>query len=246
MADQPATDPLLHPTEDAASVAHEAAHDSDPALDGLRAWQAAVVRLWSAGEDSFAELTLSWSPGEVTNPASMRMPWAARLHCGDQTQPGWKEEVEINGAASVQQALQRLWDRATARHGLFKDDPTLTVKLPTDFPADRWLTIGERALLDRVVNGIKYSRAPVVFQLGYYPERRLRERWVATVFKAKSTLPDGLIREVNAPSLLSVLDALLHALAEPEKIDSGRATPAGLLNGGDSVKAPADSAPNAE
>ena len=228
MADQPVSDQVPHKSDDIA----DNSEGRELALDGLRAWQAAVVRLWSAGEDSFAELTLNWSPGEFTNPASTRTPWSARLHCGDESKPGWSEDVQISSAASVQQALQRLWDRATARHGLFKDDPALTEKLPTDFPADRWLTIGERALLDRVISGIKFSRAPVVFQLGYYPEQRLRQRWVATVHKAKSTPPDGMIREVNAPSLLSVLDALLHALAEPEKLDSGATAPSGLLNGG--------------
>jgi len=235
-ADQSVNDPAPRKPEETPNA--ENAENYETAIDGLRAWQAAVVRLWSAGEDSFAELTLSWSPGEVTNPASMRTPWAARLHCGDEGKPGWTEDVQIIGAASVQQALQRLWDRATARHGLFKDDPTLTVKLPSDFPADRWLTIGERALLDRVINGIKYSRAPVVFQLGYYPEQRLRQRWVATVYRAKSTPKEGMVREVNAPSLLNVLDALLHALAEPAQLDSGAKEPSALLNGGPEPSTP--------
>jgi hypothetical protein len=227
MADQSVNDQVPHTSEAVPDT-----ENHEPALDGLRAWQAAVVRLWSTGEDSFAELILSWSPGEVSNPASMRTPWAARLHCGDEGKPGWTEDVQITGAASIQQALQRLWDRATARHGLFKDDPALTDKLPTDFPADRWLTIGERALLDRVINGIKYSRAPVVFQLGYYPEQRLRQRWMATVYRAKSTPKEGVVREVSASSLLNVLDALLHALAEPAKLDSGASELSGLLNGG--------------
>jgi len=40
---------------------------------------------------------------------------------------------------------------------------------------------------------------------------------------------------VSASSLLNVLDALLHALAEPAQLDSGATEPSGLLNGGSSA-----------
>jgi len=186
--------------------------EHEPALDGLRAWQAAVVRLWSASEDAFAELTIQW---ELTRDSSnARTPWSARLLCGDNGKPGWSEDVRISDAASIQQALQRLWDRAQVRHGLFKDDPTLTVKLPSDFPSDLWVNIGERALLDRLMRAIQASHAPLVVRLGYYPERRLRQRWAATVHRAGAEPPEGVIREVNAANLLNVLDTLLAALAE--------------------------------
>lgn len=187
--------------------------EHEPALDGLRAWQAAVVRLWSASEDAFAELTIHWTPGE--DGSSARTPWSARLLCGDNGEPAWSEDVRVSGAASIQQALQRLWDRAKVRHGLFKDDPSLTVKLPSDFPSDLWVNIGERALLDRSIRALQATHAPLAFRLGYYPERRLRQRWTAMVHKPAVEPPDGVIREVSAANLLSVLDALLAALAEP-------------------------------
>jgi len=194
---------------DSVSQSERGKHPAEPVIDGLRAWQAAVVRLWSATEDAFAELTLSWSPKEA------RLPWSARLWCGDGGKPGWSEDVQISGAASIQQALQRLWDRAQVRHGLFKDDPSPTIKLPTDFPADLWLAIGERALLDQVVHAIQRTQA-IGLRLGYYPGRRLRERWWTAVHKIEAELPEGLVREASGESLLVALDALLHALSEPQ------------------------------
>ena len=187
--------------------------EHEPALDGLRAWQAAVVRLWSAGEDAFAELTIHWIPG--AEGSSARTPWSARLLCGDNGDPAWSEDVRVSGAASIQQALQRLWDRAKVRHGLFKDDPALTVKLPSDFPSDLWVNIGERALLDRSIRVLQASHTPLAVRLGYYPERRLRQRWTAVVHRPAAEPPDGVIREVSAANLLSVLDALLADMAEP-------------------------------
>ncbi|MHB8629359.1 MAG: hypothetical protein ACYDBJ_22950 [Aggregatilineales bacterium] len=187
--------------------------EHEPALDGLRAWQAAVVRLWSASEDAFAELTIQWVPED--DGSGSRTPWSARLLCGDSGKPGWSEDVRISSAASIQQALQRLWDRAKVRHGLFKDDPSLTVKLPSDFPSDLWLNIGERALLDRAMRAIQASHTSLAFRLGYYPERRLRQRWTALVHRIGVEPPDGVIREVSAANLLNALDELLAALAGP-------------------------------
>ena len=179
-------------------------------LDGLRAWQSAVVRLWSASEDAFAELTLTWLPADVEG-----APWTARLYCGDRAEPGWIEDVRVMAAASIQQALQKLWDRAQVRHGLFKEDPDLTTKLPTDFPADLWLTAGERALLDRTTQILKRTRAKAIIRLSYHPDRRLSVRWTAILHATGSEPPEGVIHEVNADSLLYVCDALLHALATP-------------------------------
>jgi hypothetical protein len=225
--------------------------EHEPALDGLRAWQAAIVRLWSATEDAFAELTIQWTVAE--DGSNTRTPWSARLLCGDKGKPSWSEDVRISDAASIQQALQRLWDRAQVRHGLFKDDPTPTIKLPSDFPSDLWVNIGERALLDRLIRAIQASRAPLAFRLGYYPERRLRERWAAVVHRTAVEPPDGLVREVSGANLLSALDALLAALAEPSAaqpptVDMPAAETRALTEHKAEtgiIEKPADAAPNA-
>lgn len=176
-------------------------------MDGLRAWQAATVRLWSANEDAFAELSLTWLPANTEG-----APWMARLHCGDKGEPGWVEDVQIVSAASVQQALQRLWDRAKVRHGLFKDTPEINVKLPTDFPADLWLTAGERALLERTINAVKRAHAGTAIRLSYHPDRRLSARWTALLHATDAEPPEGVMYEVSAASLLYAADALLKAM----------------------------------
>jgi hypothetical protein len=176
-------------------------------LDGLRAWQAAIVRLWSASTDSFAELTLTWLPPEAEG-----APWTARLSCGDRAEPGWAEDVQVTAAASIQQSLQRLWDRAQVRHGLFKDDPSLMVKLPTDFPADLWLTVGERALLDRLINTLKRGQSSHSIRLIYRPDQRLSARWLASLYDPAAEPGKNVIHEVYAASLLYVTDALLAAM----------------------------------
>ncbi len=177
------------------------------AMDGLRAWQAATVRLWSATEDAFAELSLTWLPGSMEG-----APWTARLHCGDKAEPGWVEDVQIISAASVQQALQRLWDRAKVRHGLFKDTSDMEIKAPTDFPADLWLTTAERALIDRAINTVKRNRADAALRFSYRPDQRLSARWVVWLHPSSVEPPEGAIHEVHAANLMHAVDALLKAM----------------------------------
>ncbi|GEM_PF-1244739 len=209
-------------------------HKEEVLLDGLRAWQAATVRLWSASEDAFAELILTWLPAKAVG-----APWTARLHCGDKSadknggeagEAGWVEDVTITAAASIQQALQKLWDRAKVRHGLFKDDPTLPTKVPSDFPADMWLTVAERSFLDRIINTLKRNRVNAALRLSYHPDRRPSARWSAVLHTPPLTpesaaLPtesptgspavEGMLHEVHAATLLYVCDALLNSLAQP-------------------------------
>lgn len=116
------------------------------------------------------------------------------------------------------------------RHGLFKEDPDLTTKLPTDFPADLWLTAGERALLDRTTQMLKRTRAKAAIRLTYHPDRRLSVRWTAILHATGSEPPDGVIHEVNAESLLYVCDALLHALATPASRSTKNAQVASSLD----------------
>lgn len=176
-------------------------------IDGLRAWQAAVVRLWSEGGDSYAELDLGWLP-----PESPDAPWIARLTCGDRAEEGWAEDARIVKATSPQQALQKLWDRAKARHGLFKEDAVLLTRPPTDFPADYWLTIAERALLDRAQNVLRRAAPKTAIRLSYHPERRSATRWAAMLHPFNVEPPEGVQAEVAGATLLQALDALNRAI----------------------------------
>ncbi len=188
-------------------LVHSDPNEPEPVIDGLRAWQSAIVRLWSASTDSFAELTLTWLPPEAEG-----APWTGRLSCGDRGEPGWAEDVQITGAASIQQVLQRLWDRAQVRHGLFKDDPEATVRQPTDFPVDLWLAVGERALLDRLINTIRQRRSTLSIRLSYRPEQGLSTRWMAALYDPAGAPGESVLHEVFAKSFLFVTDALLAAM----------------------------------
>ncbi len=174
-------------------------------MDGLRAWQSAVVRMWSNSTDTFAELSLGWLP-----PESDDAPWIARLYCGDRSEEGWIEDVQVIKANSAQQALQRLWDRAKARHGLFKDDPRLPIKAPTDYPSDLWLSVAERALIDRAILALKRKAPKTAMRLIYHPDRRPGERWVAVLHPFSVEPPEAVLHEVSAGTLAQTLNSLLH------------------------------------
>jgi hypothetical protein len=179
----------------------------DEPMDGLRAWQAAVVRLWSNTTDTFAELSIGWLP-----PESDDAPWIARLYCGDRAQEGWIEDVQIIKANSAQQALQRLWDRAKARHGLFKDDPRLPIKAPTEYPADLWLSVAERSLIDRALLVLKRKAPKTGMRFSYHPERRPGERWLAVLHPFSVEPPEGTLHETSGGTLAQALNGLLHEI----------------------------------
>src|SRR5450432_1500015 len=110
--------------------------------DGLRAWQAAVVRLWShsEGDDNeadsttFATLTLSWLPE-----GSRGAPWTVRLrHGGNEN---WTQDSAVTAVPTLPQALEALWGRARMRDRVLQD-------LPGEFAA--WLNDDESTLLERV------------------------------------------------------------------------------------------------
>jgi hypothetical protein len=192
----------------------------DESLDGLRSWQAAVVRLWSDGLDSFAELSIGWYPADAENG-----PWVARLYCGDRANEGWVEDVQIVRASTIQSALQRLWDRAKARHGLFKDDPRLLLKTPADFPQDLWLTVAERALIERLVQHLRTSAPKTASRFTYHPDNRPNARWVMELHPYTMDPPQGTLYDAAGPTFLQALHALLERVearlkaGELEKVD---------------------------
>lgn len=195
------------------------AHDSDtielprvdPApdeeMDGLRAWQATVVQLWSNSADTFAELSVGWMPED-----SEDAPWIARLYCGDRAREGWIEDVQIIKATSIQQGLQRLWDRAKARHGLFKDDARLAITSPTDYPLDRWVNTAERVMLDRAINTLKHKAPKTAMRFTYQPDRRPGERWLGVLHPFNLEPPEGILQEVNAATFAQAINSLIHEM----------------------------------
>jgi hypothetical protein len=179
----------------------------DEPMDGLRAWQSAVVRLWSNSTDTFAELSIGWLP-----PESADAPWIAGLYCGDRSEDGWIEDVQVIKAGSAQQALQRLWDRAKARHGLFKDDPRLPIKAPTDYPTDLWISVAERALIDRAVLALRRKAPKTGMRLIYHPDRRPGERWAAVLHPFNVEPPEGTLHEAVGGTLAQALNSLFHEI----------------------------------
>lgn len=179
----------------------------DESLDGLRSWQAAVVRLWSSGVDSFAELSIGWYP-----PDGADGPWIARLYCGDRASEGWVEDVQVIRAQSFPVVLQRLWDRAKARHGLFKDDPRLPLKTPGDFPADLWLTIAERALLDRLLRTLGTHMPKTAARFTYHPDNRPNTRWVMALHPFNLEPPQGVLYDAAGPTFMVALNSLIERL----------------------------------
>ena len=175
--------------------------------DGLRAWQAAIVRLWSASDDAYATLSLTRLPDGTEG-----APWVATLNCGEEGDEPWSEDVKITGAKTVQQALQRLWDRAKVRHGLFEEEAERE-PLPSDFPADNWLTTAERALIDHLTTTMKVRQSrPVALRLSYRPDLGLESRWSATLHDPSQTLPEGTFITFQGAHLAIVCEALIKEI----------------------------------
>ncbi len=167
-------------------------------LDGLRTWQSTVVRLWSASDDAFATLTLTWLPED--RPGG---PWMVSLECGD-TSEGWSETAKIAGAPTIQVALHKLWTRIN--HGLLND---LHAPLPTDFPDDTWLTADEIALLDRLIELMR-PRQPVGLQLAYRPELGLSSQWMAVLHDLNKEPPEPIMNAIHAEHLAQVCELLIE------------------------------------
>jgi hypothetical protein len=172
--------------------------------EGLRAWQSAVVRLWSASDDAFAALTLTWLSEGFAG-----APWIVRLQFGDNGADGWAQEIRVTGMPSIQQALHRLWQRTEPHRALFKADPQFPI-LPDDFPDDAWLTRNELALIERLYRLLQ-PRQPIALQLGYRPELGLSSLWVAVLHDPTKEPPEGVTLAVHAEHLADVCQQLIEA-----------------------------------
>ena len=174
--------------------------ESPEILDGLRTWQAAVVRLWSASDEAFATLSVSWRP-EGTQGA----PWSVHLRYGDEGAESWSEEVRVSGAPTIQQALRRLWKR-TGRHlGLLPDQPSFS----EDFDDEAWLTPDEVAIVERVYEMVQL-RQPIALRLMYNPELGLSSQWVATLHDPAKEPPAGVTLTLYAEHLLELCKKLIE------------------------------------
>lgn len=172
--------------------------------DGLRAWQAAVVRLWSqsaddengADGDTFATLTLSWLPE-----GSRGAPWIARLrHGGDEN---WTQDSAVSAAPTLPDALQALWGRARMRDRVLQD-------LPDEFTA--WLNKDESTLLERVRVELE-PRQPIELHVYYRPELGLSTQWIALLHDPARRLPEGILLTLYAGDLSRIFELLLEALS---------------------------------
>jgi hypothetical protein len=161
--------------------------------DGLRAWQAAVVNLWSASEDAFATLVISWCSENI--PGS--------LVCGDNGQENWSEEVKVAGVPSLQQALHKLWQRAHSHHELFKG-----MAFPDDFPDDAWLDQHEQQLVENLCDLLQ-DRHPVALRLSYHPDLGLSTRWVAILHDPEKNLPDSVLLNLSGEHLRELANPCL-------------------------------------
>jgi hypothetical protein len=188
-------------------------------MDGLRAWQAAIVRFWTGGKDLYMELSLGWLPKDSSDG-----PWVGRLVCGDHSPDGWGEDIRILKTASPQQSLQRLWDRATSRYDLFKENPVLPLKVPTDFPADSWVTTAERALIDTALRSLQRKAPKTAIRFTYHTDRRPDVRWAAFLHPFNVEPPHGVLAEVNGNTFLQVLNAINRAIESKFKTGEMDAT----------------------
>ncbi len=173
-------------------------------LDGLRSWQAAVVRLWSASDDAFAALRLSWLPEGARG-----APWTVQLRYGDDGQASWSEDVRISAAPTVQEALRRLWERARLHHGLLPEGPDHPA-FPEDVTDEAWLTPDELALIERL-DAVLQPRQPIAVQLSYQPELGLNSQWVAVLHDPGKEPPESVTLSVRASHLVEVCEMLIEA-----------------------------------
>src|SRR3954468_7736022 len=130
--------------------------------DGLRAWQSMVVRWWSASDDAFAALTITWLSEGFSG-----APWIVRLQYGDNGDESWAQEIRVSRAPTIQQALKKLWRRTEMHRSLFSDDPQYPT-IPADFPDETWLNDDELTLIQRL-SGLLQARQPIALQLSYRP-----------------------------------------------------------------------------
>jgi hypothetical protein len=173
-------------------------------LDGLRAWQAAVVRLWSASDDAFAVLSVSWLPEGARG-----APWTVRLRYGDDGQESWSEDVRILGATTVQQALRRLWERARLHRGLLPEQADHPA-FPEDVAEDAWLTPDELSLIERL-GAVLQPHQPIAVRWSYQPELGLNSQWVAVLHDPGKEPPDGVTLTIRAAHLAEVCEMLIEA-----------------------------------
>jgi len=169
--------------------------------DGLRAWQAAVVNLWSSSEDAFAALVMNWCSGD--DPGA---PWMVSLVCGDNGQENWSEEVKVAGTPSLQQALQKLWHRAHNHHDLFQG-----MALPEDFPGDAWLEQSEQQLVEKLCEQLS-SRHPIALRLSYHPDMGLSSRWVAILHDPEKEPPNSVLFNVSGEHLAEACQRLIEMI----------------------------------
>ncbi len=170
-------------------------------LDGLRTWQAAVIRLWSASDEAFATLAVSWRP-EGTPGA----PWSVHLRYGDEGQDNWSEDIRVLGAPTMQQALRRLWKR-TGRHlGLLPPDQP---PFAEDFEDEAWLTSEETAVIAHLHEALG-PRQPIALRLTYDPELGLSSQWVAVLHDPAQEPPAGVTLTLYAEHLLDLCQRLIE------------------------------------
>src|SRR5258706_11270604 len=153
--------------------------------EGLRIWQAAVVRLWSAEDNTSATLILSWLLGREEGPL-----WAVRLRYGDASEPSWEQEIQVR-AANIQQAFQKLLTQARTHNELVKALSGGTA-LPDQFPADSWLSPDESALLDKL-KMLMEAREPVALHIRYRPEMGLSTSWAAVLHDPTQHSAQGVL-----------------------------------------------------
>jgi hypothetical protein len=169
--------------------------------DGLRAWQAAVVNLWSASEDAFATLILNWCSEDIPG-----APWMVSLVCGDNGQDNLSEEVKIAGASSLAQALQKLWHRAHNHHELFQG-----MAFASDFPDDAWLEKTEQRLVDVLCEQLK-ARHPIALRISYHPDLGLSSRWVAILHDPEKELPGSVLLNASGEHLAEACQHLIDTV----------------------------------
>ncbi len=169
--------------------------------DGLRTWQAAIVRLWSASDDAFATLSLAWLPEGVQG-----APWIAVLEFGDDR---WAQELRVKSALTLSEALQRLWKHIQPLRSLF-DEGTASNLFPDNLPDDAWLTREEQAALDQL-RSILEPRQPIALRLSYRPELGLSSQWVAVLHDPQQEPPQGTTLEMHAAELAEVCQLLIEA-----------------------------------
>jgi hypothetical protein len=184
--------------------------------DGLRAWQSMVVRWWSASDDAFAALTITWLSEGFSG-----APWVVRLQYGDNGDDSWAQEIRVSRAPSIQQALQNLWQRTAMHRSLFTADPQYPA-IPKDFPDDSWLSGDEIALIERL-SRLLDARQPIALQLSYRPDLGLSSNWVAILHDPTKEPPDGVTLAVHAAHLAEVCQQLIEATTTETNVEDRNA-----------------------